>query len=396
MHRRVALIAGAGIGGLCAALCLARAGCEVRVFEQAGSLEKIGAGLQISPNASVVLRRLGVLERLRGAALAPRAIRVRRARDGEVLAVMPLGDAERRWGAPYLLAHRADLQQALLAAVAEASGIVLHTGAAVTEYSAQRDVVTIALEDGGEARGDLLICADGVRSRLRDQLVGPGKKVHSPRGTAWRTLVPAASVAAEMLRAESSLWLGPGAHVVHYPLRGGTVVNLVAILDTGPKVPLREGAWSTPGDPAVIERRLAAWAKPLRGLIMAAPDWRVWPLVERAPLARWAIGRVALLGDAAHPMLPFLAQGAAQAIEDAAALGQSLASVDGIEPGLLAYEAARRARAGRVQRESRTQATLYHLSGPAALARDLTMRAVGGRNLLARYDWLYRVGGLAG
>ncbi len=392
MERRRALIAGAGIGGLSAALCLARADFEVSIFEQAPRLEEVGAGLQLSPNASVILRRLGVLERLRAAALEPRAIRVRRARDGHLLAVLPLEDAEWRWGAPYLLAHRADLQRALVAAVAAEPRVALRTGTAVTDFSASRDAVTIALEDGEAATGDLLICADGVRSRLRERLVGAARVVPSARRTAWRALVPAASVAPELLQPDSNLWLGPGAHVVHYPLRGGSVVNLVAVLDTAPKVAPREGAWSTPGDPAFLERRFAGWAAPLRDLIAAAPDWRIWPLVERAPLARWTQGRVALLGDAAHPMLPFLAQGAAQAIEDASALGDALSAAVDVERGLVAYETMRRARADRVQRQSHAQGTIYHLSGPAALARDLAMRAAGGRTLLARYDWLYRVG----
>ncbi len=395
MVQRRALIAGAGIGGLSASLCLARAGLEVTIFERAETLEEVGAGLQLSPNASAILRRLGVLEHLRAAALAPHAIRIRRARDGMTLALLPLGDAERRWGAPYLLAHRADLQRALLTAVAEVPGITLRTGAAVTDFSARSDLVTITLSGGEEATGDLLICADGVRSKLREKLVGAGRVGPGRRRTAWRTLLPAASVAPEMLRSESNLWLGPGAHVVHYPLRGGSVVNLVAVLDEGPKVLPLEGAWSTPGDPAVLEQRFSAWAEPLRRLIAAAPDWRIWPLVERAPLARWTAGRAALLGDAAHPMLPFLAQGAAQAIEDSSALGDALSTAVDVERGLVAYEAMRRARADRVQRESHAQGTIYHLSGPAAVARDLAMRAVGGRKLLTRYAWLYRSGGLA-
>jgi salicylate hydroxylase len=391
MAKRKALIAGAGIGGLAAALCLARSNFDVVVLEQAAALEEVGAGLQISPNASAVLQRLGVLEALRSAALAPIATRARRARDGETLALLPLEDAERRWGAPYLLAHRADLQSALLAAVAREPCIALRLGSGVTDFFARSDAVTIALPGGAEASGDLLICADGGRSKLRDKVVGPDRAAPGPRRTAWRALVPAGAVGGDFVRPEAGLWLGPGGHVVHYPLRAGSVVNLVAVLDSGPVMAQPESAWSTPGDPAVLRQRLAGWAEPLQGLIAAAPDWRIWPLVALAPLPRWTTGRVALLGDAAHPMLPFLAQGAAQAIEDAAALGVALASTPGIDQGLRTYADARLARASRVQRESLAQGRIYHLSGPAALARDLVMRASGGRNLIARYDWLYRV-----
>jgi salicylate hydroxylase len=389
--RRTALVAGAGIGGLSAALCLARAGFDVQIFEQAAELEEVGAGLQISPNASRILQRLGVLERLRDAALEPRAIRIRRANDGGVLATMPLGHAERHWGAPYLLAHRADLQKALLAAVAEVSTIALQAGAAVSDFSVSPEAVTIVLAGGGSARADLLICADGARSRLRDKVASPRRVENGACPVAWRTLVPAASVAPPMLSPEANLWLGAGFHIVHYPLRGATMVNVVAVLDADRNMPPPAETWSTPGDPAFLVSRCSRSAEPLLDLICAASDWRIWPLPEHGTLARWTLGRVALLGDAAHPMLPFLAQGAAQAIEDAAALGQVLAENDETEQALLSYRALRQARVERVQRNSKTQGLIYHLAGPAALARDLAMRALGGRALLARYDWLYRV-----
>jgi salicylate hydroxylase len=390
-----ALIAGAGIGGLSAALSLARAGWRVSVFESANALEEVGAGLQLSPNASAILRDLNVIERLRPMCLAPESIRVRRASDGATLCLMRLRDAEKRWGAPYLLAHRADLQRALLDAVAEDASIDLQTGAAVTNFAATPKGVFVELRRGPvrlEASGDCLIGADGSRSLVRAKLlVGADSLTFSMR-TAWRALIEADRVAPEALRLESCLWLGRKAHLVHYPLRGAAVVNVVAIIEEN-EPPMSEG-WSDRGDPAVLAARFASWHRSARALLGAARDWRRWPLLDRDPLSSWTAGRVALLGDAAHPMLPFLAQGAAQAIEDAGALGEALRR-EALRPerdvsrGLVAYAAGRLDRASRVQRESRVQGRVYHLSGAAALARDAAFRALGGERMLARYDWLY-------
>ncbi|WP_026606126.1 FAD-dependent monooxygenase [Methylocapsa acidiphila] len=387
-----ALIAGAGIGGLSAALCLAQAGFSVSVFEQADALEEVGAGLQISPNASAILRQLGALERLRPSSLAPRAVKIRRARDGALIAVLPLADAESRWGAPYLLAHRADLQRALLETALTHDAITICAGAAVAGFASGRDGVAIAYKRGAirlEATGDCLIGADGLRSFVRQRLVGSdGPQSKFSGRTAWRALVDANRLPAEMRRPESALWLGSKAHLVHYPLRGGAVVNVVAIVDEDFRGPSGD-FWSSQGDAAYLEARFARWHESAKGLLAAASEWRKWPLYDSAPLARWTGGRVALLGDAAHPMLPFLAQGAAQAIEDAAALGRALAGGHEIEQGLAAYQTARRARATRVQQESRRQGTIYHLSGAAGFARDLALRALGAERLRDRYDWLY-------
>lgn len=393
MSARHALVAGAGIGGLTTALRLSRAGWRVSVFEKAPVLEEAGAGLQLSPNASAVLRRLGVLDRLAEAALAPEAIRIRRAADGATLALLPIDDAERRWGAPYLLAHRADLQRALLEAVSADASIELRTGVEVLEFGATPEAMTVFLRAGSSriaSDGDCLICADGSRSLLRLKFRGDaGDDRRFAGSVAWRALVDSGSVSPDMRRSESNLWLGPGAHLVHYPLRGGTVVNVVAVLEEDSSVSDAQEFWSIPGDPKLIGRRFARWADSARNLIAAAPRWRKWPLFDRDPLPSWTKGRVALLGDAAHPVLPFLAQGAAQAIEDADALGEAFERAPTVEAGLASYGATRRPRATRVQKEARAQAIVYHLGGPAALARDLALRALGGRRLLARYDWLY-------
>ncbi len=389
MNSPHALIAGAGIGGLCAALCLARKGWRVSIYEKAKFLDESGAGLQLSPNASAILQKIGLVERLGRFALCPEAITIRRARDGATLARMPLRDAERRWGAPYLVVHRADLQRALLDAAARASGIRLLTDAAVNGFELGASRVSAVIGQcgvRGQAEGDCLIGADGVHSFVRQSL-GFGS-ARFARKTAWRALVEAARVPAAMRREETTLWLGRGAHLVHYPLRGGAVINVVAIVEencwSG-----AESFWASPGDPRDLMPRFAGWDRSARELLCAAAGWRKWPLFDCPPAASWVRGRVALLGDAAHAMLPFLAQGAAQAIEDAGALGEALDQGKDIEAGLRAYQALRRARATRVQKESRRQAAIYHLSGPAAFFRDAALRALSGETLLARYDWLY-------
>ncbi len=387
-----ALIAGAGIGGLCTAICLARRGWRVGLYEKAKFLDEAGAGLQLSPNASAILQKIGIIERLTRFALCPQAITIRRARDGATLALMPLEDAERRWGAPYLAVHRADLQRVLLDTAARESGIHLVTGAAVNGIEQDANGVSVAIGQGtivSKVEGDCVIGADGVRSFVR-QFLG-AESARFTRRTAWRALAEAARVPAAMRRQETTLWLGRGAHLVHYPLRGGTVINVVAIVDedfcSG-----EENFWASPGDPRFLEPRFDGWDGAARELLSAASGWRKWPLFDCRPIANWVTGRVALMGDAAHPMLPFLAQGAAQTIEDADALGVALDQGKDICAGLRAYQAMRHARATRVQKESRRQAAIYHLTGPAAFLRDAALRALSGSRMLARYDWLYDSG----
>jgi salicylate hydroxylase len=384
-----AVVAGAGIGGLCTALCLARVGWRVSLYEKAKVLDETGAGLQLSPNASAILRKLGVLERLAPFALAPEAIRIRRAQDGTTLARMPLDGAEARWGAPYLVVHRADLQRALLETVAHEGTIRLQTGAAVAGFASGKEGVAVAIAQGAvrhKVAGDCLIGADGLRSFVRQRLHADPLRFSGR--TAWRAIVEAARVPAAIRRKDTNLWLGRKAHLIHYPLRGGAIVNVVAIVDEDFR-PGGEDFWSSPGEPGFLEARFSRWDKAARDLLRAAPEWRKWPLADRNPIARCVSGRIALTGDAAHPMLPFLAQGAAQAIEDAGVLGEVLAPGQDIEAGLRAYQEMRLPRTTRVQKESRRQATIYHLGGPAAFLRDAALRALGPEKMLARYDWLY-------
>jgi salicylate hydroxylase len=391
-----ALIAGAGVGGLTAAIALARRGWRVTLLERRDGQEEIGAGLQLSPNASAILGDLGLLPALIDSGLTPDAVRIRRARDGAELARLPLADAEARWGAPYLAVHRADLIAALRGAALAEANVSFHPQTALAGFDQTPSGVQAAGLRGPmrlSFSADCLIGADGVRSfvRARDAALR-GRPDDLPKRAhyvAWRTLVPAASVAADMRQPESSLWLGPGAHLVHYPLRGGSLINVVAVVDAKQQLDDKADLWSQAGDPAWIAARFARWVPQIRALIAAATDWRIWPLVERAARPSWSNGRIALLGDAAHAMLPFLAQGAAQAIEDAAALAATLAPDADVVGGLAAYSAARAARAARVQSESRRQARRYHLGAPASLVRDMVLRGLGTARLTARYDWLY-------
>jgi salicylate hydroxylase len=384
-----AVVAGAGIAGLSLALCLARSGWRVSLYDKASVLDETGAGLQLSPNASAILQRLGVVEGLMRYALRPAAIRVRRGRDGATLALIPLRDAEQRWGAPYIVAHRADLQRALLGAISRAPGISLRTGAAVTGFACGSNGVSIAIKLGDNSLkvdGDCLIGADGLHS-LVGRTLGAGEARFSGK-TAWRGVAEASHAPAGMRNEETTLWLGRNAHLVHYPLRGGANINVVAIVEEDFR-PREADFWSSLGAADFLEARFLSWDRSARELLRAVPGWRKWPLFDRAPIESWSAGRVALMGDAAHPMLPFLAQGAAQAIEDAAVLGEVLADGRDIAARLCAYQRARRSRAARVQNESRRQAAIYHLAGPAAVLRDAGLRALGGERLLARYDWLY-------
>lgn len=393
MTKPHAVIAGAGIGGLSAALALTRAGWRVTALERAPVIEEVGAGLQLSPNATTHLRDWGVLPRLDGLALAPQSVRIRRARDGAELTHIPLADAETRWGAPYLVAHRADLQRVLVEQAAQDPDIAIRTNMAVAGFAATAHNVVIAAKQGVVAvqlEADLLVGADGLRSMVRDRLgLGVNDRPQYSDRTAWRATIDASLVDPEMLRPDSQLWLGPKAHLVHYPLRGGSVVNVVAIVEDSFRVEARRDFWSTLGDASFLLTRFAKWDARARKLLAAAPEWRKWPLFDRDPVNRWSASRVVLLGDAAHPMLPFLAQGAAQAIEDAAALGRMLAENADLDTALRAYEAARVGRAGKIQSQSRAQSMIYHMTGPAALARDFVIRSMGPERMLARYDWIY-------
>jgi salicylate hydroxylase len=387
---RTVVIAGAGIGGLTSALAIARQGFRVVVLEAAERLEEIGAGIQLSPNASRILIALGLRERLAPHVVAPGALNVMNAASGRVLARAPLGAAaEQRYGAPFWLIHRGDLQAVLRAAVEENADISLQLGAKVEDFSVRDDNVTIIAshrEQRVEENGAALIGADGLWSNLRRRL-GHAAKPEFAHRTAWRALVAPTTAPQQFAAPAVNLWLGRDAHLVHYPVKAGRLVNVVAIMHDA----WDEPGWSAPGTSAQILARLPAtqWRASAREFIGAAQQWQKWALYDCAPLDNWGQGPVTLLGDAAHPMLPYLAQGAAMAIEDAAVLAQCLGNTPDDAAGALRhYEQARRARTARTQHAARRNGSVYHLGGIGALLRTLAISAIGPR-LIKQYDWLY-------
>jgi salicylate hydroxylase len=398
-NRSRILIAGAGIGGLAAAIALARAGFEVAVLERAPAIAEIGAGIQLTPNATAALARLGLLDRIAAVAVEPQALVIRNGRSGRELLRVPLGPAARhRFGRPWLVVHRAELIAALAEVAAETPAIALRFGTAVERLALHPDGVGVTLATGGAPREEhaaALIGADGLWSMVR-RGAGDARAPAASGRTAWRATIPADRVPAELAGLDTGLWLGPDAHLVHYPIRRGSACNIVAVVRDDP-TPRDGGApgggesdRSRAGDPQHLRRHFARWAAPVQALIAQPATWMTWRLFDRPPLARWGQGGQTLLGDAAHPMLPFLAQGAAMAFEDAAVLAEAMAARrDDLPAALRAFEAIRQPRTARVQREARINGFLYHLGGPAVLARDAVLKGRGGAGLLERYRWLY-------
>jgi salicylate hydroxylase len=388
-----AIIAGAGISGLASAIALSQAGFKVRIYERTDKLEEFGAGLQITPNAARILPRLGVLKRVRQFSSKPDAVLALRGSDNAELMRLPLVDAERRWGAEYLVIHRADLQTALLEAANSQPGVELSLGATVSSFANDYDSVSVSLHRGRTTmrdKADLLIGADGLRSQVRNGLgFGAPDQANFTGRVAYRAVVNAENADPRWARSEIVLRLGPDAHLVQYPLRHGSIINLVATIKSACRAGAADHQWDGPVDRPALERAFAGWSKEARALIGAPTQWRAWPLYCRPPIPSFSLGRAALVGDAAHPMVPFLAQGAAQAIEDAGALGRVAARAQDIPVALAAFSRDRVERAARVQRQALRQGRIYHLSGPLAFARDMTMRMLGPRRLGERYDWLY-------
>ena len=395
-------VAGAGIAGLTAAIALARRGVPVEVFERAARLAEIGAGLQLSPNAVHALDRLGLRDAVAAVAVAPAAVRIASVARGRAIARVPLGDsAARRHGAPYLLVARADLQAVLLAAAAAEPNLRLTLSCPVTGIAEAPMGVRVRTETG-EIVARAVIGADGVGSRLR-AMIGGAAAVPTGK-VAFRATAPLSAAAAldgVRLSDDAWIWLSPRAHLVHYPMRGGARLNLVAVAVATPDERPGNGGgnggngnggeWDHAAAAEAVLARFAAFPQAMRALLAAGEDWRRWPLSTVDPAGPWARGRTVLIGDAAHAMVPFLAQGAAMAIEDAVVLADHLADArtDETEAALAAYGRARRERVRRVCAAAARNGDLYHLSGVAAAARDTALSLAPPGLLLAGFDWLY-------
>ena len=381
------LVAGGGIGGITAALCLAQQGFNVRVFEQSAEFTEVGAGIQLSPNCSRVLHSLGMAEALAPIVFLPDGVEMRAWRSGQLISTSRLGTNVREtYGSPYYHVHRADLMAVLLDAARSDARIQLHTHARVDCVRQSQDAVVVEV-DGREHMGAALVGADGIRSLVRTTLFGE----ESPSFTgnvAWRALVPANSLPKGLVRPMATAWWGPGKHFVHYYVRGGALVNCVCVVE---KSGWEVESWTERGDIAELKRDFAGWHADLQLLIAAMDADRCykWALFDRGPMANWSRGRMTLLGDACHPTLPFMAQGAAMAIEDAAVLSRCLAAGvlrdREVPQSLLAYENLRRARTARIQAGSRRNAKVFHLRGVSAWMRNRVARRAGDQMM----HWLY-------
>jgi 2-polyprenyl-6-methoxyphenol hydroxylase-like FAD-dependent oxidoreductase len=379
------IIIGAGIGGLAAALTLRRAGFEVEVFEQAAALRKIGAGIQISPNASRILARLGLADSMRRYGVRPQAVQIRRWDDGRILTRQPLGDeCERAFGAPYYHFHRAEFLDLLAKALPTELIQLDHRCIDIEQHS---DRIETRFQNGAAADADLIVGADGIHSTVRELTLG-GESPRFSGHVAYRGLVPAERLAHLGLEVNASSWWGPAHHFVHYFVGAGAhYVNWVAVVPGEWRVE----SWTEPGELADALREFEGWHRQVREIISATETTNRWALYDRDPLPRWTSGRAVLLGDAAHAMLPYMAQGAVQAIEDAAVLARclELTGPHELATALRRYEESRKPRATRCQEGSRRNGGMYHLAdGQQQQLRDATLSSVATAPL-PQNVWLY-------
>src|SRR5688572_23195987 len=383
------LIAGAGIGGLTAALAALRRGCDVDVYEQAHELKEVGAGLQLSANGTHVFYVLGVGDELKALSCEATGKEIRLWNTGEAWKLFDLGKVSvERYGYPYFTVYRPDLLGVLAAAVRREKPAAIHLGSKCIGFTQDQASVTLQLENR-EVKGDVLIGADGVHSRIRQGLFGADR----PQFTgiiAWRGIVPMESLPRHMARMVGVNWIGPGGHVVHYPLRAGRVMNFVGALE---RADWRIESWSARGSTEELAADFKGWHEDVHALIRNIPVPYKWALMVRPPMERWTVGRVTLLGDACHSMVPFLAQGAVMAIEDGYILGRCLSQLDGdVSARLMRYEEARRDRTRRAVEGSANNIQRFHnpaLADPVK-GREYVDREWAGQRVAERYEWLFR------
>lgn len=377
------LIAGGGIGGMTAALCFARQGYQVKVFEQAPEFSEVGAGIQLSPNCTRVLHNLELESALRDVACLPEGTEMRDWKRGKVISTNPLGEAMRAtYGVPYYHIHRVDLMQLLVNAAETEPRIQLYRNARVEQVQYDNDRVSVKA-GGTHYDGALLVGADGIHSVVRAELFGREAPTFTGN-IAWRALVPVKRLPVGLVRPMATAWWGPHKHFVHYYVGGGDLVNCVCVVE---KSGWETESWTERGDHSELKADFCGWHDDLQRLIdnMDPDSCYKWALFDRPPMPRWSRGCVTLLGDACHPTLPFLAQGAAMAIEDGAVLSRCVVQGNDIAQSLLRYESLRRERTARIQAGSRRNARIFHLTGIAAWLRNRAASYAGTRML----DWLY-------
>ena len=384
------LIAGAGIGGLTAALAALRQGHEVEVYEQASELKEVGAGVQLSANGTRVLYALGVGEELKSLSCEATGKEIRLWNTGETWKLFDLGKVSiERYGFPYFTVYRPDLLDVLARAVRRLKADAIHLGRKCVGFTQTDGEVRLDLEDGTTATGDALIGADGVHSPIRQTLFGADKPQLSGI-IVWRGIIPMERLPARMERRVGVNWVGPGGHVVHYPLRGGAVLNFVGALE---RTDWQIESWSARGTTEELAADYRGWHEDIQTLIRNIPVPHKWALMVRPPMPRWTVGRVTLLGDACHSMVPFLAQGAVMAMEDGLILARALTELDGdVASRLARYEEARRERTRRAVEGSADNIARFHdraLADPVG-ARQYVEREWAGHNVASRYEWLFR------
>jgi 3-hydroxybenzoate 6-monooxygenase len=384
------LIAGGGIGGLAAACALARQGFPVRVLEQAPEFKEIGAGIQLGPNIFRALDKIGLLDAVLTDAHRPPTMEMRCALSGDLITRIPLEDKRffDRFEHPYAVTHRADIHAAILNACLKDPHVTLETQRTVESFEQDAGGVTVVLQSGERVRGRALIGCDGMWSKIRDTIVGDGKPRVSGH-IAFRAVLKKDEVPPDLWRPDVYLWAGPRTHFVHYPLRRGELYNLVAVFHSDHY----EEGWDAKADPALLWAHFKGQRPEVLRMLERIDTWRMWVLCDREPVKDWSKGRVALLGDAAHPMLQYLAQGAAMATEDAVCLAEKVAEQpDDLPAALAAYVQQRYLRTARVQIMARVYGDFYHARGPAAELRDQMLRGRTAEDAYEGMSWLYSGG----
>lgn len=378
------LIAGGGIGGLAAALALSKTGRESVVLEQADEFKEVGAGIQISPNVFKMFDVLGITEAIKQIAVFPDSLTIRDALTAEQVMHIPLGpEFLARFRHPYGVIYRPDLLDALLRACRQSPLISLHTGKSVVHYDDYGTYVTLHTESGESFDGAALIGADGLWSRIRERIVGDGQ----PRVAghiAYRAVLPIERAPKHAQERRVTLWAGPKIHLVHYPLRRGELLNLVAVFHSD----RYDEGWDEYGDPEELNHKFKGTRPEVRELLGLIEAWRMWVLCDRDPVKNWSAGRVTLLGDSAHPTLQYMAQGGCMAIEDAVVLAQKIDALKGdFERAFVAYQEERYLRTARVQLTSRFVGDyIYHPRGPAAEVRNQMIKNITREDMAWLYD----------